>query len=509
MARARVRKELDKLKAMVTGETATRKPSPAEFRKTLLIDADGEAAPFHPDPWQETDFQALDPAWQKLAGFPVADNPISRAWQERPRGHSKTSDLAIMAAWALTFAQRPIKGIAAAADRDQAGLLREAVRTLARLNPVLNALDIQNWTIINKQTGSQLDILSSDVLTSFGHLPDFIVCDEVSHWPEGRGEDLWGSLFSSSAKRAHCLLVVISNAGFMETWAWRVRELIRTDPGWHFSHLDGSQASWITPQRLAEQRRVLPPLVFDRLWLNIWSTGSGDALQATDIDAALLLAGPVGAREDGFAYFSGIDLSVSRDHSALVVVGKHHTGRIRLARVLSWAPPKGGKIELALVEKAVLELNETFHPHFFLDPYQGELLHQNVTKQGVIIETVPFVGASLVEMASGLVEVFSSRVIELFPDAALLSDLRRLRIKESPAGWRLDAPRTAAGHCDRATALALAVLGARRAPAPIIGGYHSGDPRESLLYPDRIPSGVFASNDLDYYDNPERDDGRA
>jgi hypothetical protein len=65
-------------------------------------------------------------------------------------------------------------------------------------------------------------------------------------------------------------------------------------------------------------------------------------------------------------------------------------------------------------------------------------------------------------MASSLIEAFSTRAIDLFPDPDLIADLRRLRIKESPAGWRLDAPRTAAGHCDRATALTLAVLGARR-----------------------------------------------
>src|SRR5262249_47244354 len=153
-------------------------------------------------------------AWQKLAGFPIEGNPIRRAWQERPRGHSKTSDLAVMAAWALAFSPRPIKGIAAAASKDQAALIRDALSTLVRLNPSLAALDVQNWCIVNRNTGSQLEIMSSDVPTSWGQLPDFIIADEVCHWPDGKGEELWGSLFSSAAKRAHCLIVVITNAGF-------------------------------------------------------------------------------------------------------------------------------------------------------------------------------------------------------------------------------------------------------------------------------------------------------
>src|SRR5207237_6249036 len=121
-------------------------------------DADGAAVPFQPDPWQEEDFAALDPAWQQLAGFDVEGTPIRRAWQERPRGHSKTADLAVMTAWALAFALRPIRGIAAAADKDQAALLRDGIATLVRLNPSLDVLDVQRDCVLNRETGAQLDI---------------------------------------------------------------------------------------------------------------------------------------------------------------------------------------------------------------------------------------------------------------------------------------------------------------------------------------------------------------
>jgi hypothetical protein len=440
-------------------------PRPAEFRRQLRIDADGREVPFCPDPWQEEDFTALDAAWLAVAGR--GQRPVvSRAWQERPRGHSKTSDLAVMVAWVLAYSARPVRGVAAAGDKDQAKLLRDAIATLVRLNPYLQqVLDVQRWRVVNRQTGAQLDILSSDVATSYGQLVDFIVADEVAHWPEGKGEALWQSLFSTAAKRANCLLVVITNAGFEESWAWKVRESVRTDPAWHFSRLDGPQASWITPDRLDEQKRLLPPLVFARLWLNRWSAGSGDALQAADIDAALTLAKPMPWPEEGFNYFAGLDLGVRRDHASLVLVGKHcWTGRLRLARVLSWAPPRGGKINLMQVERACLEIHQTFGPLLYADPYQCEQMAQQLSAQGVWVETVAFTGASLLEMASGLVEVFSGHTIDLYSDPELLADLRRLRIKEGPSGYRLDAPRTAAGHCDRATALALAVLGARRSP---------------------------------------------
>jgi hypothetical protein len=457
----KLRRAIDQLRTSVT-DAPQRTPTPAEFRASLRIDADGRAVLFQPDPWQARDFEALDAAWIQLAGFEVRGDPIRRAFLTRPRGHSKTADLAVMAAWALTYACRPLRGIAAAADGDQAALLRDAVGRLARLNPALQVLDAQNWCVINKASGSRLDILSSDVPTSYGQLPDFIVCDEVGHWPEGRGEELWASLFSAAAKRAHCLLVVITNAGFQESWTWKVRETVRTDPAWYFTHLDGPQASWIPAARLAEQQRILPPLVFDRLWNNVWSSGSGDALQPADIDAALRLDGPTLSREDGFTYCAGLDLSVSRDHSALVVLGKHATGRLKLAQVRAWKPPPGGRVDLQIVEEACLAVHRQFSPRFLIDPYQAALLRQRLAARGAWCEDVPFVGNTLVQMASSLIEAFTTRIIDLFDDVDLISDLRRLRIKESPAGWRLDAPRTAAGHCDRAVALTLAVLGARR-----------------------------------------------
>jgi phage FluMu gp28-like protein len=80
----------------------------------------------------------------------------------------------------------------------------------------------------------------------------------------------------------------------------------------------------------------------------------------------------------------------------------------------------------------------------------------------VRLELVPFAGKSLMEMASNLLEVFNNHAIDLFRHEELLADLRKLRVKETPAGWRLDAPRTAAGHADLATALSLAILASKR-----------------------------------------------
>jgi hypothetical protein len=42
--------------------------------------------------------------------------------------------------------------------------------------------------IENHHTGSRLTIISSDVNSSWGILPDFVICDELCHWPK---PDMW------------------------------------------------------------------------------------------------------------------------------------------------------------------------------------------------------------------------------------------------------------------------------------------------------------------------------
>ncbi len=174
----------------------------------------------------------------------------------------------IMGTWAL-FAGRQISGIVAAVDRDQAGIDRDLVARLISVNPWLgNILDVTAWRVTNKHTGSTLEIISSDVASSYGLLIDFAVCDEVTLWAK---RELVRLDPSAAAKRANCLLLCIGNAGFCETWQYELRGQIKCDPNWHFSRLEGPVASWISKEALAEQERLLPRAAYERLWLNIWT----------------------------------------------------------------------------------------------------------------------------------------------------------------------------------------------------------------------------------------------
>jgi hypothetical protein len=485
---------------------------PAAFRADLLVDVDGSVRRFGEvmDDWQRSDFAAIDPALMKCNGRSDADARM-RAFLERPRGHSKTTDIAVACCWALAFSQRPLRGYAFAADRDQARLLKDAVSTILRLNPWVGemiAVEAQRVVVAAKGhpgEGSILSIETSDVGSSYGILPDLIVADELCHW-QGDGS-LWHSLFSSAAKRSNCLLLTISNAGFCESWQWQVREAARTDDGWYFSRLDGPQASWMTEKRLEEQRRMLPAVAYRRLWLNEWSTGGGDALTEADINAAFRDGlEPMSGSERGWTFVAGVDLGVSRDASAVVVlaVGNQRTpqqGRIRLAAARLWKPTTGKRVDLIDVERTIRELDRQFRlERVAVDPWQAELLAQRLETDSLHrrrqqflpprtnswVAEVPPTAANLRQIASLTIESFVDRRVQLFDFAPLREDLMKLRVEEKSYGIRLTSPRDGTGHGDTFSAFAVALLVAHEAAGKrrMIVGAMSGsgiDPWEAAM----------------------------
>ncbi len=342
-----------------------------------------------------------------------------------------------------------VRGVAAAADRDQSRLLRDAILRLVRLNPWLGTvLDVQAYVVRNVADGhpgrdSQLEIISSDAGSSFGLLVDFIVCDEVTNW-EGDG-DLWHSLISAVAKRPSCLIVFISNArrNQGDSWQWEVREYARESKEWYFNTLPGPVASWISENILSEQKRILPAAVYRRLWVNQWVTG-GDAFDPSDIDSAITMPGPMVGNEEGFRFVGGLDLSTKRDRSAFVVLGaKPESHRVQLARVWAWGAVDGGVVDLQAVRETVRQAHKTFRRlEVHYDPFQAALMAMDLQEAGVKMEEMTFTGQNLTKMASAVLEAFRGKQINLYDDKDLVRDLKRISIEEKSFGWKLAATRT-------------------------------------------------------------------
>jgi hypothetical protein len=426
-------------------------------------------------PWQKQAFAALDDAWLHLAGRKVTPR-YRRAYLERPRGHSKTTDMALQSAWILQWARRPVRGLVAAADKDQAKLLHAAVADLVRLNRDLCPhLEVLQQTIRNPRTGSRLEIISSDVGSSWGQLPDFVICDELCHWPR---PELWYSLCSSAAKQPHCVLAVLTNAGVGTGWQWSVRETARTSPEWYFSSLAGSQAPWITAAALDEQRRLLPPAVFARLWDNVWQHSDGEFVSLAEAEACRderLTAQTRGRRDR--QYFAAIDYAEKHDRTVGLVL--HREGEHLIVDRMDVAVPQPGRpVLVSWVEDWIAQVAAGFGSvRFVLDEYQLLSIIQRESSR-LDIQRFDFgAGRGNHALALTLRNLIVHRRVRWYagcgqlPESATRDDLETelgsLILRQISGGRvRIDHRRDPGCHDDRAFALGAACLVALRDDVP-------------------------------------------
>lgn len=439
---------------------------PAWFKSVRIERADGSRAVLDDclDDWQRADFAAQFRAWQFAAGLLPPDDtaPItSRFYLERPRGHSKTSDGVILPCWLIEAAPSRKKIIVAGADKDQGLIDLDAAARYIRANGREAVLEIQASKILNKITGSLIEVVSSDSYSAFGHLVDAIVLDELTNWPD-RGEALYRALVSALPKRPHCILLTLTNAPIVDSWQWAVRENARQDAKrWYFHSLPGPVASWISKADIEEQERLLPTPFFQRYWLNQPTSGAGDALRQEDITAAVTESGP-SQRQPNEIVVGFLDIGLTHDSSCLVFIAKTGT-QYRLLKGFEWRPPKGGKVQLDDIESTILDCHQQYRfRRLGVDPWQGAQLVQRCQARGVPIEECVQSGGVLVQQAVALLEAFNTRSIALYDWAPLISDLRRLRVEERSYGFRLVSSRGVEGHGDRATALSGALALARK-----------------------------------------------
>lgn len=463
------RKELIfRLKSRAAWNARIASVDPATFRKRLTIDVGeprrlGEVQ----ERWQQTDFAALDPAWLALAGL-VDEARFRRAYIERPRGHSKTTDLSAMVAWLLAYSPRRVEGIAAAADQDQARLLHRAISRLLQLNPVLaRRLKTKQNQVLNPGTGSRLEVISSDVRSSWGALPDFVICDELCHWAH---PDLWHSLVSSSAKRPHCVLVAISNAGSGRGWHWEVREAARLNHEWYFVSLDGPQAHWINEAALAEQAALLPPSVYARLWLNRWQETSGDFITLAEAEACRDL-GQVEQRQGvpGIRYVAAIDYAEKRDDTVGVVLHGEE-GLLIVDRMDVVRPLPGRPTPVAWVEDWIDQVSRSFGDvTFVLDEYQLLSVIQRLDGRYAIHRFEFRGGLGNYALASNLRRLILERQVRWYRGCGAIeapwgrddleTELASVVVRETRGGrWRIDHLRDSSHHDDRVFALGAACL---------------------------------------------------
>ncbi len=470
--------------------------TPREFLDELIIITDDGPQRFGDvmADFQRDNFAALENALRVIVGLPPdASLPsLNRHYWELPRGSAKTTAQAAIALFVAYSSPRPVSGLVCAADQDQARLLVDAGRLLVRECPRLSVtvrdpadrklkplIDVQQNRIRNVLTGSTIDVIASDAGSAFGRNDNLVIIDEFTNM-KANAQPFFDAVFSGAAKRKHCVVCICANAPYVQSWQFPIREAFRIDPRCHFSRLEGP-SPWLDAEALAEQERILPAMAYRRLFKNEPVEGQGDALGVDVIDQAFANNVPVmlGPSEPGtserYAFVGALDLSVSRDWSAFVVVARSSKGRYRLARSWVWRPAPGTKISQEHIRQVIREAHRTYGlRRVVADPFQAEATVELLRKDSIPIETRPQSGNALMEQAMTLVELFNTFAIDLPHDDDLRKQLLQTRVEQRSYGLRLVSPRsTLGGHGDIVTALSIALPAAQQV-MPLGGGTWGG-----------------------------------
>lgn len=413
--------------------------------------------------------------WGEAAeGFQVADARAvldvggpRQHYLTRPRGGSKTTDGAGVGLAAL-LTQLPDRGraYAFAADRDQAGLLVDALAGFVERTPeVRGAVQVDTSKAAATRSGATLTVMASDASSSWGLRPHLVFADELGRWKQTREpRALWRSIFSALPKVTGSRLVVLTSAADPAHWAYAVLERARSSPRWRVSEAPGP-LPWVDPGDLAEQAAELPEWEYERLHLNRWVAAEDRLVDPAALRECVTLDGSQAPRP-GVRYVVGVDVGLKNDRTAVAVCHgepvRSDDGGRRMRVVLDrlWVAEgtRERPVQLRDVEAAIVQVCGDYgRPKVRLDPWQAVGLAQRLRGRGVSVEEWSFTSQSVGRLASTLHVLLRDRMLALPDDEALIDELAHVRLREtSPGVVRMD--HDSGRHDDRAIALALAAL---------------------------------------------------
>lgn len=377
----------------------------------------------------------------------------------RPRGGSKTTDLAGVALAAVVFQLEPgAQGYAVAADSDQAALLIDAAAAFVMRTPGLaSRVTVERRRIVSRRSGAAVNVLPADGASAFGLLSPLFIVDEVAQWastPNARR--VWEAVISAVPKVPGCRLVVLTSAGEPSHWSHKVLELAKDSPRWRVHEVPGP-LPWIPEETLEEQRRLLLPSQYRRLHENVW-TEAEDRLTTLDDVRACVHAGtpPV---VPGERYVIGVDLGLKYDRAVAAVCHldrEADTSSVVLDRMQVWTPTKAKPVDLAEVEAWLLIAHHEYgRAELVTDIWQAAAMVQRLRAKNVRVTEFTFSQASVGQLALVLFRLLRDHQLDLPDDEELIDELANVRLREvSPGVYRMD--HDADRHDDRAIALALA-----------------------------------------------------
>jgi phage terminase large subunit-like protein len=386
--------------------------------------------------------------------------PARQHFLTRPRGASKTTDLAAVVLTAL-LEQLPAgaQAYAVAADRDQAQLLLREVAGFVTRSGLADHVQVDTYKA-STTTGTTLAALAADDSSAYGLRPHFVVVDELAQWnTSGRPQRMYDAMFSAIPKVKGSRFVVITTAGDPAHWSRKILDHALHSTAWRVHEVPGP-TPWLEPASLVEQEASLLPSQYARLHLNQWIAAEDRLTTPEDLAVCVGHSGPLDFAP-GNTYAVGLDIGLKNDRTVLTVCHTRTapdatTRQVVLDRQVVWSGTREHPVDLAEVEAAILHIHQAYgRPTLIVDPYQAALLTQNLRRYRVKVEEYNFSQTSIGRLAQRLWLLLHEHALVLPDDPDLLDELANVRIREtSPGVYRMD--HDSNRHDDRAISLALA-----------------------------------------------------
>jgi hypothetical protein len=420
--------------------------------------------------WQKQIVRPLIPAIERMAGLrPAYDGPRS-FFLVLPRGHDKTGLIGRLANWAIAFARKPLHAVAAASTREQAAILLGSMKAEIRLNDWLaERLTPQSYVVHGP--GGKLQIIAADANHSSGLKCDLIICDELTFWAK---RDLFDVLYSGREKRPESVFIVITNAGLRGSWQWNLlQQALADSKHWHvyLAPTDTTLAGWMTPDRIAAVRAVIPRgharRVLDNHWIDQTETPLLSFAAITGCQTDCLWPQGLAPRGTRPELYVGIDIGRTQDRTVIWTIELlGDVGVTREIKVLEAAPFAQQKMEIKQrISRHVMRLriDKGAVGYQLAEELEAEFPH--------LVEGVQLTAGRQGQMALAFKTAFESHKIRIPEDPLLQADLQLVDAVETGASGIpiLKTHRGPTGHADRFWAGALAWSAIPLNPRPKAG----------------------------------------
>ena len=434
----------------------------ADYLGHVVIDARPEPVCWGQciEPWQQHIVEPMLPAIEHLAGLRCNYTGPRSFLYVLPRGHDKTGVIGRLCNWVIAFARQPINAVAAASTQEQAAILLDSMKAELRLNSWLQSrLKPRNYMI--QGPGGKLRVIAADANHSSGLKCDLIVCDELTFWAK---RDLFDVLYSGREKRPESVFIVITNAGLRGSWQWDLLCRAKSEPRhWHVfeAPLGRTLASWMTAERIAAVRAMIPSSHARRVLDNAWIDATEHPLLSWELIQPCVAdclwpdgTPPRGHRPE---LYLGVDVGRTRDRTVIwtaeLVGDVVWTREIKVLEGQPFAVQKSEIISRLNRHVVALRIDQGAIGY--------QLAEELETEYPGIVEGVQLTAGRQGQLALALKTAFESARIRIPADPVLAADLQL--VEEVATGTSgvptLETHHGPSGHADRFWAAALALSG--------------------------------------------------